>query len=114
MAGDSSSPAVSIIVPCLNEEQNLSTLVDRLDSLLAFYELSAEILIVDDCSDDYTFREALRLEDQRPSVRALHKGLPRGLGNAVRFGIGEARGQVGIVVMGDLVDPLDAIPDMVR
>jgi hypothetical protein len=44
-------------------------------------------------------------------VRALHKGMPRGIGHAIRFGIAEARGQVGVVVMGDGVDPIAAIPD---
>jgi dolichol-phosphate mannosyltransferase len=105
------TPEISIIVPCLNEEQNIPTLVDKLDAVLDRFGLSAEILIVDDASDDYTFREAFILSGQNPRVVALHKGLPRGIGNAIRFGIEHARGRMGVVVMGDLVDPLAAIPD---
>ncbi|MBW8011091.1 MAG: glycosyltransferase family 2 protein [Chloroflexi bacterium] len=104
-------PEISIIVPCLNEEQNIPILVQKLDALMNQYELSAEILIVDDCSDDYTFREAFILSKSYPKVFALHKGLPRGIGNAIRFGIKHAKGRVGVIVMGDLVDPLAAIPD---
>ncbi|MBI4454646.1 MAG: glycosyltransferase family 2 protein [Acidobacteria bacterium] len=105
------NPEVSIIVPCLNEEQNIPVLVQKLIALIEERKLSAEILIVDDCSDDYTFREAFILSKQDPRVKALHKGLPRGIGNAIRHGIQHALGRVGVVVMGDLVDPLAAIPD---
>ncbi len=106
------TPRISIIIPCLNEEQNIPILVQKLDSVVDHYQLSAEILIVDDCSDDYTFREAFVLEASNRRVRALHKGLPRGIGSAIRFGIEQARGEVGVVVMGDCVDPLNAIPTL--
>lgn len=102
---------VSIIVPCLNEEQNISMLVQKLNAIIEQHGMSGEILIVDDCSDDYTFREAFILSNSNQRVVALHKGLPRGIGNAIRYGIDHACGKVGIVVMGDLVDPLAAIPD---
>ncbi|HWK28922.1 MAG TPA: glycosyltransferase family 2 protein [Solirubrobacter sp.] len=111
-ARDDAAPEVSVIIPCLNEEQNVPSVVARVRDLLAAADVSAEILIVDDCSDDYTFREAYLLAERWDDVIALHKGLPRGIGNAVRFAIERARGQVGVVVMGDGVDPLAAIPDM--
>jgi glycosyltransferase involved in cell wall biosynthesis len=110
----SGTPVVSLIVPCLNEEQNIPILVAKLQDLLDTLDYPAEILIVDDCSDDYTFREALLMEQRHHNVRALHKGLPRGIGNAIRFGVDHARGEVGVVVMGDCVDPLHAIPDFVE
>ncbi|MCA1839642.1 MAG: glycosyltransferase family 2 protein, partial [Actinobacteria bacterium] len=106
-------PVLSLIVPCLNEEQNISALVEKLQDVLESNSIAGEILIVDDCSDDYTFKEALLTEHRYSNVRALHKGLPRGIGNAIRFGIDHARGTVGAVVMGDLVDPLHALPDFV-
>jgi glycosyltransferase involved in cell wall biosynthesis len=104
-------PDVSVIIPCLNEEQNVPSVVDKLVRLLDATNVAAEILIVDDCSDDYTFREAFILSDRYPNVHALHKGLPRGIGHAIRFGIDHARGRVGVIVMGDGVDAIAAIPD---
>ena len=112
--GEGPQPEVSIIVPCLNEDQNIGTLVDKLVRITGEAEVEAEILIVDDCSDDYTFREALLLSNRYPNVIALHKGLPRGIGHAIRFGLDHARGRVGVVAMGDGVDPLAAIPDFQR
>lgn len=104
-------PDISIIVPCLNEEQNIPILLQKLTKLLDDYNLNAEMLIVDDCSDDYTFKEAFLFSNRDPRIKALHKGLPRGIGNTIRFGIEHAEGIMGVVVMGDLVDPLMAIPD---
>lgn len=109
--GSDVSRDVSVIIPCLNEEQNVPSVVDKLVRLLEATNVSAEILIVDDCSDDYTFREAFILSERYPNVHALHKGLPRGIGHAIRFGIDHAHGRVGVVVMGDGVDPIAAIPD---
>jgi len=105
------NPEISIIVPCLNEEQNIPALVENLITLIEEHSLSAELLIVDDCSDDYTFREAFILSNRDPRIQALHKGLPRGIGNAIRYGIDHASGMMGVVVMGDLVDPLAVISD---
>jgi glycosyltransferase involved in cell wall biosynthesis len=105
------APDVSVIIPCLNEEQNVPSVVERVVELLDASGVSAEVLIVDDCSDDYTFREAYVLAERWPNVHALHKGLPRGIGHAIRFAIERAKGKVGVVVMGDGVDPLAAIPD---
>jgi glycosyltransferase involved in cell wall biosynthesis len=107
----SGTPEVTVIIPCLNEEQNVPSVVDKLVRLLEEARVEGEILIVDDCSDDYTFREAFLLSNHYPNVHALHKGLPRGIGSAIRFGIDHARGRVGVVVMGDGVDPIAAIPD---
>jgi glycosyltransferase involved in cell wall biosynthesis len=104
-------PEVSLIIPCLNEDQNIAALVDKLVRLTRESKVTAEILIVDDCSDDYTFREAFLLSNRYENVLALHKGLPRGVGHAFRFGLEHARGRVGALVMGDGVDPLAAIPD---
>jgi glycosyltransferase involved in cell wall biosynthesis len=105
------APEVSLLIPCLNEEQNVPSVVDKLVRLLAETGLNGEVLIIDDCSDDYTFREALLLSNRYSHVKALHKGLPRGIGHAIRFGLEHARGRVGVVVMGDAVDPIAAIPD---
>ena len=105
------NPDISLIVPCLNEEQNIPLLIEKIQEIVEFYNLSAEILIVDDLSDDYTFKEALIAESKYSNVMAIHKGLPRGIGNAIKFGVKHAKGKMGIILMGDLVDPLHAIPD---
>ena len=62
------------MIPCLNEEQNVPSVVDKLVRLLEETRLNAEVLIVDDCSDDYTFREALLLSKRYPHVQRAAQG----------------------------------------
>ena len=110
----SSRPDISLIIPALNEEGNLTSLIQRILAILKENDLQAEILIVDDCSSDGTLAEARGLEVRFPEVRALHKPLPHGLGRGVRFGIEHASGRMGVVIMADGVDPLSTIVDFKR
>lgn len=102
--------AVTFVVPALNEQDNLAPLIDRLTAL---DEVSrpCEVLIVDDASSDATYECGVRLAEQDPRIRILHKEQPRGLGHAIRHALPHARGKVAVVVMADGVDPLEtAVP----
>ena len=104
-------PAVTFIVPALNEELNLPPLFERLLSIQAGLGVPCEILVIDDSSDDRTLAVAREAGASHPQIRSFHKPLPHGLGLGVRSGIDLARGRAGIVVMADGVDPLeDAVP----
>lgn len=102
---------MSFIVPALNEEPNLPFLFERLLAIEEKLGLPAEILVVDDASEDRTLAVAHEAARAHPQIRPLHKPLPHGLGLGIRSGLAEARGKVGIVVMADGVDPLEeAVP----
>lgn len=104
-------PVVSFIVPALDEAPNLPSLFERLLAVRDVLDLPCEILLVDDASADDTLAVARAAGEVRSEIRALHKPLPHGLGRAVRAGIEQARGRLGIVVMADGVDPLEeAVP----
>jgi len=101
---------MSLIVPALNEEDNLEELVQGLQSIIKQNQLAAEVLIVDDASTDKTFMRATQLAENYPFVKPLHKGPPRGMGLSIWYGIQHAQGKVGVVVMADHVDPIETIP----
>lgn len=99
-------------MPALNEESNLPPLFERLLGLERSLELPCEVLVVDDASEDGTLGVAEAAARVHPQIRALHKPLPHGVGRAVRFGLGHARGKMVVVVMADGVDPLEsAVPE---
>ena len=75
------------------------------------YHLDAEILMVDDVSEDRTRQEIQELSAQHPRVRLVTKELPRGMGAALRAAIAEARGVWAVMVNGDISDPMEAIPE---
>ena len=70
-------PAIVIILPTYNEQQNLESMVTTIGKYLV-----ADILIVDDNSPDGTGRLADDLSQQRPHVHVLHRPTKEGLGPA--------------------------------
>jgi glycosyltransferase involved in cell wall biosynthesis len=101
---------ISLIVPALNEEDNLEELVKGVESVIKRHQLATEVLIVDDASTDNTFVRATCLAENYPFVKPLHKGPPRGMGLSIWYGMQHAQGKVGVIIMADHVDPIDTIP----
>ena len=99
-----------IQIPCFNEEGNIFPTGESLGRVLDRYSLNAEVLMVDDCSLDATAAQISELSARDPRFRLVKKSLPRGMGSAIRAGIGEAKGVWAAVVNGDISDPLEAIP----
>jgi dolichol-phosphate mannosyltransferase len=96
------SPALSIVVPVFNEEENVSILQSELRAVLA--GLAHEIIFVDDGSTD---RSAEKIE-RAPNVRVLRFEKNAGQSAALYAGIKAARGQTIVMIDSDLQnDPAD-------
>jgi dolichol-phosphate mannosyltransferase len=104
------NPELSIIIPALNEEGNIIQLIERLERVRKKNGLSMEYIVVDNGSEDGTVKEGRKLEKRFKNFRIIPKVLPRGMGVAIKCGIKEARGKIGVVVMADGVDALENIP----
>lgn len=109
--------AISVVVPVLNEEANVSELTDALVPVLE--ELcrrdghaadAFEIIFVDDGSADGTWSliESRNRSDHR--VGGLRMSRRFGHHLAVTAGLDRAAGAAVVVMDGDLQDPPDAIP----
>ena len=97
-----SAPAVSVIVPIFNEEGNVVQLQRELQSALA--ASSHEIIFVDDGSTDDTVAKI----DRKPAVRILQFEKNTGQSAAIYAGLHAARGDVLVLIDGDLQnDPRD-------
>ena len=98
----SAFPAVSVVVPVFNEEENLPILQSELRAALA--GLDHEIIFVDDGSTD---RSAEKIEAGR-NVRVLRFEKNTGQSAALFAGIKAARGQTIVMIDSDLQnDPAD-------
>jgi dolichol-phosphate mannosyltransferase len=93
-------PALSIIVPTLNERDNVRELVDRLGRCLAGVDW--EVMFVDDDSHDGTIEVLRQLSRSDARVRLLHRIGRRGLASAVVEGILATSSPVVAVLDGDL------------
>src|SRR3989442_2434692 len=96
------SPAVSVVVPVFNEEENMSILQPELRAALA--GLDYEIVFVDDGSTD---RSAEKIQTA-PNVRIVRFEKNAGQSAALYVGVRAARGQTIVMIDSDLQnDPAD-------
>jgi dolichol-phosphate mannosyltransferase len=101
--------AVSVIVPTFNEAPNVEALVGRLTAALS--GLAAEIIFVDDSTDDTPAVIASCATSASVPVVLLHRDLPEGgLGGAVVAGLKVATNDWCVVMDGDLQHPPELIP----
>jgi len=95
---------LTVLVPVLNEADNIRPLVQKLVADLAPLGKSYEILVIDDGSTDGTFDQVRALA---PSVRGLHGiRFRRNFGKSAALSVGfrEARGRYVVTMDGDLQD----------
>ena len=93
---------VSVIVPCRNERGNIEPAVRRLPGLSA----DMEIVFVEGGSSDGTWEEIQRVRAAHPDrdIKAFRQP-GKGKGDAVRLGLSRARGDVLMILDGDLTMP---------
>jgi dolichol-phosphate mannosyltransferase len=102
MMETTNSPAVSVIVPLFNEEENMSILQSELKAALA--GIDHEMIFVDDGSIDRTIE---RIETA-PNVRVIRFEKNTGQSAAIYAGLQAAHGAIAVLIDGDLQnDPTD-------
>src|SRR5262249_54458816 len=109
-------PELSIIVPCLDEEETLAATVDRLNQVVTGASLHAEVIILDDESQDDTLHVAASLIDKFPflHIRVFHRvRRRRGFGAVVRYGLAHATGRYCALVSADGLDPVELLPQFI-
>jgi glycosyltransferase involved in cell wall biosynthesis len=80
-------PGLSIVLPCLNEAENLRDVVRYSTAAAERYAVRHEIVIVDDGSTDETIAIAGELAAHDPRVQLVVHASNRGYGEALRSGI---------------------------
>ncbi len=82
--------AVSVVIPCHNEEMNIEPLITSLRSF--FGEYIHEIIPVDDNSQDGTREVIRRLANEDPLIKPVFRSPPNGVGRAIADGYRVATG----------------------
>jgi dolichol-phosphate mannosyltransferase len=96
------TPAVSVVVPLFNEEQNVPILQSELRTALS--GLDHEIVFVDDGSVDRTAEQI----ESAPNIRVIRFEKNTGQSAAIYAGLRAARGAIAVLIDGDLQnDPAD-------
>lgn len=101
---------MSLVVPVFNSAPTLSTLVERVATALDPGCSGAELILVDDCSQDSSWEEICRGASRHPWVRGLRLMRNYGQHSALLAGIRAARGETIVTLDDDLQHPPEEIP----
>ena len=83
---------LSVVLPTLNEADNLAELVPRIYLEIGHLVSDLEVIIVDDSSTDATLAVVLNLQYRFPSLKIIdRRGSPRSLPNSIRDGVMNSR-----------------------
>jgi dolichol-phosphate mannosyltransferase len=104
---------ISIVVPFLNEKDNLPVLLERVTGVFAGREEDWELLLVDDGSTDGSAEWAVEQAKTNRHVRVVR--LSRNFGHqlAITAGLDRSDGDAVVVMDADLQDPPETIGPMV-
>jgi len=109
---DDGRPALSVVVPLLDEQDNLRPLYQQIKQALEG-RYSYEMIFIDDGSTDASFSILKELHDSDPTVRVIRFRKNFGQTAALSAGFSHARGDVVVALDADLQnDPAD-IPMLV-
>ncbi len=105
--------AVTLIVPCYNEEAGLPSLLGRLSAMREHGTQGWHVLFVDDGSSDGTFGELLRAMQEHSWIGVVRHHANLGLGAALRTGFAEARSPIVCTIDSDCTYPPERLSDLV-
>ena len=106
-ADDRSVPLVSVVIPCLNEAENIEACVRAAREALDEMQVLGEVVVADNDSDD---ESALLAE--RAGARVIVERR-RGYGSAYLAGLADSRGRYIVMADADLTYDFDEIPRFV-
>jgi dolichol-phosphate mannosyltransferase len=108
------APALSIVVPCYNEEACLAELHSRLGAAARqVVGEDYEIVLVNDGSRDRSWPMMKDLAERDPRLVAINLSRNHGHQLALTAGLDLCRGERILIIDADLQDPPELLPDMV-
>ncbi len=104
---------LSLVIPCLNEEDNVSPLADKIQK--AFPEdLDYEVIWVDDGSTDNTVKEMKKVSKKYKEHKCIALMRCVGQSTALMAGFDESKGEYIATMDGDIQNDPDEIPRMLK
>lgn len=108
----SSRPKLGLVIPTLNEAENIPVLLARLSAAVSDVPVDCEFIIVDDGSTDGTAEVARACAEQDSRVRVFVRKGERGLAGAVVHGWAQSDADLLGVIDADLQHPPELLPEL--
>jgi glycosyltransferase involved in cell wall biosynthesis len=106
-----SSKKISIVLPCLNEEDSISLCLDALLIIDSTYDL--EIIVVDNNSSDQTVQRAFEYKNKLRNLHIISEPI-RGYGSAIMRGIEYAASDYVYVSDADMTYDFNEISEFIK
>ena len=107
-------PALSVVIPVFNEHRVVDRLYQRLHAVVSNLPGPYEIIVVDDGSTDDTFARLRGLHQRDPALKIIRLARNFGHQAAISAGLARAAGERVAVMDGDLQDPPEMLPVLLR
>ncbi len=109
-AGPDRLATLSVVMPCLNEQNNVAAAIQRTLAAFKRHGIDGEIVVINDGSTDDTAGVVRALAGRHPNVRLLEHARPMGIGFSFWDGVQNARNDFVTMFPGDDEnDPDDAL-----
>ena len=105
---------ISFIIRTLNEHGNISRLIERINEITRKYNITNEIIVIDDNSTDGTIEDIKNLQKHQKNLRLIVRKTALGIGSAHIAGYNLARGDLIISMDADLSHPPEKITDLIN
>ncbi|MGZ4821733.1 MAG: glycosyltransferase family 2 protein [Terriglobales bacterium] len=105
---------ISVAIPVYNEEELVHLLHSRVSDVMNGIGENWEVVYVNDGSKDATLKLLLELQATDPHIVVVDLSRNWGHMGALSAGLQTARGDAVVLMDGDLQDPPEVIPEMVR
>lgn len=107
-------PYISVLIPLLNEQDSLPELQQRLHDTLEALSKPYEIVFINDGSTDNTQRILEDFHGRFPTVKVIEFNRNYGQHMALFAGFQSCHGEIIITIDGDLQNPPEEIPRLVK
>jgi len=114
MLRQSSSPEISIVIPCLNEEENAQAICNAVIAEMEKTGSTFELIFIDNCSSDRTVPIIRSICERDSRVKLIVNTRNFGQMRSPTHGIYQANGRAVINMCADFQDPPALIPEFVR
>lgn len=107
-------PEFSVVIPCLNEEENARPIYEAVRDQMERHTTSFEILFIDNFSSDRTRAILREISEEDPRVWAIFNTRNFGQMRSPTHAIYQTRGKAVIGLCADFQDPPELIGDFIR
>ena len=107
-------PYLSLVIPCYNEEENVPTLLSRVEASMNTLGRPYEVLIIDDGSTDKTPQMLAEAKTRLPWLRVIRMAKNAGQSAGFEAGFNAARGEYIATIDADLQNDPEEVPRLAK